>query len=100
MVQPLGFLVNAVAVTLAEIVTILGTCSWLFAWVPCAAKTINEVSYFLLGIIDGAIRAYLTLPGAVIEAPAAKGAGMEVLGTALVLGIFYILARWGGRKCE
>lgn len=96
--QPFGFVLNAVAVSLSSFVTILGTFSWLVAWLPGASAAVNELAYVLLGWIDAAIAAYLKLPGAVVEVTQAKSAGVEIWGTLTVLGIFYIFSRWGGRK--
>ncbi len=93
--QPLGFLVNALAVTLASGVTVLGTVSWLVCWVPGLSAAFNEIAYWLIAGIDAAVVAYLKLPGAVVETTGAKASGVETWGTLLLLGIFYAAARWG-----
>jgi ComEC/Rec2-related protein len=97
--QPLGFIVNAVTITLGELVKILGTASCLLGWLPWVSKTINEAAYLFLGWIEWAIENYLKIPGAVVDVPAAKFIGVEVWGTLTILGIFYILARWWRPGC-
>ena len=96
--QPIGFLVNAVTVSLGEMVKILGTASFVFGWLPWVFKTINEAAYWLIGWIEGFIEFYLKIPGAVVNASAAKASGIEVWGTIGVLTVFYLLARWGWPK--
>jgi competence protein ComEC len=96
--QPLGFLVNAIAVALASFITILGTLSWLVAWIPGASILINEIAYFFINLIQISIERFLKMPNAYLTLPQIKETGIEVWGTIGILAVFYILARFGWRK--
>lgn len=98
--QPLGFLLNAAAVTLASLVTLLGTVSWVTAWLPYISAILNEAAYGLLAVIDWAMKGYLQLPGAVLDARVIKSTGIEIWGTLGLLAIFYGLSRWGWGKLK
>ncbi len=95
--QPLGFLVNAVTVTLGEIIKILGTSSFLLGWAPWIYKTINEVAGRLCWCVEWIIGAYLKVPWAVMGVGGAKSSGIEVWGTVGVLTVMYLVARYAGK---